>query len=301
VIIPLSMLLLSALQLAFAQPTPDAYALPGDAVFPEGIAIDAEARVLYVGSTTDGTIFRADVDSGEVEVFAAGTQPTAIGMTLDPYGRLWVAGGPTGQVFVYDTASAELLRAYATPAAEATFVNDLVWLDDAVYVTDSFRPELFRIDAGAELGELTSFASFDGSAFAYVDGFNANGIVATPDGSRVVIVQSQTGSLFHVDVETGAVGSVATDAPFPAGDGLIVEDGVLYVVQNAQGRIERRVIADDATMAIAPAGPAITSERFAYPTTAKILDGELFVVNSQFDRQGGTPDLPFEVVRIAIP
>jgi Cu-Zn family superoxide dismutase len=222
-------------------------------------------------------------------------------MTVDPYGRLWVAGGPSGRVFVYDTASAELLRAYATPEADATFVNDLVWLDDAVYVTDSFRPELFRVEAGPDLGELTSFASFEGTAFAYGDGFNANGIVPTPDGSRVVIVQSQTGDLFHVDVASGAVGSVATDRPFPAGDGLIVDDGVLYVVQNAQGRIERRVLADDATLAIAPAGPAITSERFAYPTTAKILDGELFVVNSQFDRQGGTPELPFGVVRVTIP
>ena len=297
----LLVLLLSALPGATAQEAPDAYALPGDAVFPEGIAIDAEARVLYVGSTADGTIFRAEIDSGEVEVFASGTQPTAIGMTVDPYGRLWVAGGPTGQVFVYDTASAELLRAYATPQTDATFVNDLVWLDDAVYVTDSFRPELFRVGAGPDLGELSSFVAFEGTAFEYVDGFNANGIVATPDASRVVIVQSQTGDLFHVDVESGAVGTVATGTPFPAGDGLIVDDGVLYVVRNAQGTIERRVMADDATLAIAPAGPAITSERFAYPTTAAILDGELFVVNSQFDRQGGAPDLPFEVVRLAIP
>lgn len=301
-LIALSLLLiLTAAPLAWAQDGPDAYALPGDAVFPEGIAIDADARVLYVGSTTDGTIFRADIDSGEVGVFASGTQPTAIGMTVDPYGRLWVAGGPTGQVFVYDTASAELLRTYATPDAASTFVNDLVWTGEAVFVTDSFRPELFRIGADATLGELETFASFEDSDFTYVDGFNANGIVATPDGSRVVTVQSQTGLLFHVDVEDGTVGTVTTDVPFPAGDGLIVADGVLYVVQNASGTIARRVMADDATFAIAPAGPDITSERFAYPTTAAILDGELFVVNSQFDQQGGPPELPFQVVRIAIP
>lgn len=300
-VVGLLILIVAALQGTFAQDLPDAYALPGDAVFPEGIAIDADERVLYVGSTGDGTIFRADIDGGEVEVFASGTQPTAIGMTVDPYGRLWVAGGPTGQVFVYDTGSAELLRTYATPEAEATFLNDLVWTGDAVFVTDSFRPELFRIEAGAELGDLTSFTSFDDTDFVYLDGFNANGIVASPDGGRVLIVQSRTGLVFHVDVEDGSVGSVATGMPFPNGDGLIVDDGVLYVVQNAQGTIERRGLSDSGTIAVAPAGRDIESERFAHPTTAAILDGDLFVVNSQFDRQGGTPELPFEVVRIEIP
>ena len=297
----LAVLLFSATQFATAQDVPDAYALPGDAVFPEGIAIDADARTFYVGSTTDGTIFRADIDSGDVEIFAQGTQPTAIGMTVDPYGRLWVAAGPTGQVFVYDTASGDLLRTYATPEAPATFINDLVWLDDTVYVTDSFRPELFRIGAGPDLGELDSFVSFEGTRFAYFEGFNANGIEATPDGSRVVIVQSNTGMIHYVDVEDGTVGGVPIGMPFRNGDGLIVDDGVLYIVQNAQGKIERRVMSDDASIAVAPAGSDIESDRFAYPTTAAILDGELFVVNSQFDRQGGSPELPFEVVRIAIP
>jgi Cu-Zn family superoxide dismutase len=286
---------------AAAQEPPDPYALPGEAVFPEGIALDGDAGVLYVGSTSDGTIFRADIASGDVEVFASGSQPTAIGMTLDPYGRLWVAGGPTGRVFVYDTASGELLGDLATPDAEATFLNDAVWVDDAVYVTDSFRPELFRIGAGPELGEVTSFVSFEGSDFAYLEGFNANGIAVAPDGSGLVIAQSATGLLYRVDLASREVSQVAS-TPHPAADGLVIHDEVLYVVKNRSGEINRRGISEDGTVAVRPVrGGAIESERFHYPTTAAIHDGSIFVVNAQFDRQDGAPELPFEVVCLPLP
>jgi Cu-Zn family superoxide dismutase len=279
---------------------PDAYPLPGEAVFPEGIALDAEAGVFYVGATNGGTIFRADIASGEVETFARGTQPTAIGMEVDPYGRLWVAGGPTGQVFVYDTASGELLRSYAAPDADATFLNDLTFVRDTVYVTDSQRPVLFRIDAGPELGELDTFVSFEDTPFAYVDGFNANGIVVAPGGWALVIVQSATGELYRVGLGDRSVTRVASSAePLTAGDGLALEGRTLYVVRNSVGEVARLTIAPSGR-AVAPAAPPVTSEAFHFPTTAAVHDGSLFVVNSQFDRQGGTPDLPFEVVRVPL-
>ena len=63
-----------------AQPELNSYVLPGDAVFPEGVTLDGDTNTFYVGSTTDGTIFEGNVETGEVSVFAEGTQPTAIGM-----------------------------------------------------------------------------------------------------------------------------------------------------------------------------------------------------------------------------
>ncbi len=286
---------------AAAQGLPDSYPLPGDAVFPEGIALDAEAGVFYVGATNGGTLFRGDIESGEVEVFASGTQPAAIGMEVDAYGRLWVAGGPTGSVFVYDAADGELLRAYATPEADATFLNDIAFVRDAVYVTDSQRPVLFRIEAGEELGELSEFVSFEGTPFEYVEGFNANGIVVAPGGWALVVVSSATGELYRVGLGDGAVSRVASAAePVTAGDGLALDGSTLYVVRNRFGQIDRLTISP-AGRAVAPAGPPIASEAFHFPTTAAAHDGSLFVVNSQFDRQGGTPDLPFEVVRVEIP
>ena len=60
--------------------------------------------------------------------------------------RLWVAGGPTGTVRVYDASSGDLLRQYTF--SPAGFLNDLVVTRDAVYVTDSFNAWLDVIPLG---------------------------------------------------------------------------------------------------------------------------------------------------------
>jgi sugar lactone lactonase YvrE len=288
---------------AAAQPA--TYPLEGERVFPEGIALSRDGGSFFVGSTTTGTIYRGDIASGEVEVFAEGAAPVAIGLEADPHGRLWVAGGMTGQVFVYDTATGELVRSYETPTTEATFLNDLVYVDGAVYVTDSRRPELFRIGAGETLGELESFVSFEGSAMPYGPpfAFAANGIVATPDGSALVIVHSGNGALYRVDLATREVTDVENRAaPMIGGDGMVLDGDTLYVVRNAIGQIDRLTLSA-AGDAVVPAGDPLRSDLFQFPTTAVVAEGHLLVVNAQFDRQGEGPGpvLPFNVARVAIP
>ena len=45
--------------------------LPASVSFPEGIAYDAEAGVLYTGGAADGAIARGHAESGRVEIVAA--------------------------------------------------------------------------------------------------------------------------------------------------------------------------------------------------------------------------------------
>ena len=47
------------------------YALPGDEVYPEGVAYRPETGEFFVGSTTDGTVFRGNVGEpgAEAEIF----------------------------------------------------------------------------------------------------------------------------------------------------------------------------------------------------------------------------------------
>jgi hypothetical protein len=47
------------------------YVLPGEQVFPEGVAYQSDTGDFYVGSTTDGTVFRGNVQGSpkEAEVF----------------------------------------------------------------------------------------------------------------------------------------------------------------------------------------------------------------------------------------
>ncbi len=283
--------------LATAAPRPDAYLLPGEDVFPEGIT--ARGRTFYVTSTTDGTVFRGDVKDATPEVFLPGGQDgrtTAIGLEVNRQGdRLVVAGGATGQVFVYDTSDGSLVARYDNGLA-TTFVNDVAFdREGNAYVTDSFAPRLYRIPAEhIEQGvtgtqPLPTFVDLSASV-TYQPGFNANGIVVTPDGRYAVVVQSNTGLLFRVDLRAGTVQRIDLGgARVTAGDGLELRGRTLYVVRNALERIAEVRLSGDLTSGRVVG--EITDPSFAFPTTAAIAAGRLLVVNSQFDqrRPGGDP------------
>lgn len=292
---------------------PSTYELPGRDVFPEGIAL--LSGTFYVTSTTDGTVFRGDVDRERAEVFLPGGRDgrtTAVGIkaTAD---RLIIAGGGTGQVWVYDRTSGELVARFSnglggTPGR--TFVNDVdVAPNGDVYVTDSVRPVLYRIPAAAiarckpgTVQRLPVFRDFRGTALEYREGFNANGIVATPDARYVLVVQSNTGSLFRVRLSDRTVTRVALDEPLPAGDGLdLADDRTLYAVRNAAERVVE--------VKLSPAyrrGRTVSSTTdgsFRFPTTVAIAGDRLLLVNSQFDQrgEGGDPVEPFTVSAIPLP
>ena len=286
------------LSTATAQVGPDVYELPGEAVFPEGIAYHVSEGVFYVSSTSDGTIFRGDIASGEVTVLVEGMMPpfTTIGLDVDDQGRLWVARGGSGALRVYDTADGTLLATLQTPEAEATFINDVVVSGGYAYATDSNRPLLFR--APLDLSGVEGWLSFEGTDFAYVEGFNANGIIAGDDGVHLLVVQSNTGSLYRIEIASGEVRAVALEeagqgASLPGGDGLTLVGNTLYVVGN--GEVAVVELTDD--LAAGTLTQHLNDPRLPSPTTGAAVDGGILVVNSQFNNQG-EPELPFTVVRI---
>jgi hypothetical protein len=282
---------------------PASYALIGDAVFPEGVAYNPASGKFYVGSTGDGTLFEGDVASGEVTVFSEGGSDgrvAAIGMKVDENGYLWVSGGNLGQMFVYNTADGSLVASYTTPEVEGTFINDVtIAPDGAAYFTDSFRPTLFKISDTAG-GEAESWLDFNGTVLEYGEGFNLNGIAATPDGQYLLTIHSPTGSLYRIEVATKEVTLVDTGgAELTAGDGILLVGDTLYISRNSFGQIVP--VAMSADYSTGTAGAAITDDSLIYPTTIAYVDGTLLVVNSQFNNRGGTPELPFSVSRVSLP
>jgi sugar lactone lactonase YvrE len=105
------------------------YVLPGEEVYPEGVAYRPENGDFFVGSTTDGTVFQDNVEDGsdaEVLLEPGGDgRETAVGMEVDRRGRLYIAGGDTGRIFVYDIETGELVRQFDTPQSPMTFINDV--------------------------------------------------------------------------------------------------------------------------------------------------------------------------------
>jgi Cu-Zn family superoxide dismutase len=283
------------------------YVLPGEQVFPEGVAYRSDTGDFYVGSTTDGTVFRGNVEGGskEAEVFLepeSDGRTTAIGMEVDEEGRLYIAGGDTGRIFVYDTESADQIRRLDTPDAEATFLNDVaVTPDGDAYFTDSMRPVLFRVTStGDGVGDAEPWLNFEGTPAAYEEGFNFNGIDATEDGRYLVAVKSNTGELFRIDTESKEVVEINLEGETLAnGDGLLLDGRTVYVVRNEQGLIVPVKLSGEYISG--EVGEPFTDPSFAFPTTIAKTNGRLLVVNSQFDKREGEPELPFTVSSVEVP
>jgi hypothetical protein len=114
-------------------------------------------------------------------------------------GKLYVAGGPTGTITVYDLASRQVVAAFQT--GTSGFLNDLVVTGRGdVYVTDSFRPILWHVTAEQVQAGSGTHQALDVSAIPFEAGqFNLNGIVS--EGSRMlIVVDSNSGKLFRIDL-----------------------------------------------------------------------------------------------------
>ena len=282
------------------------FALPGENIFPEGIAVDGQTGDFFVGSTVDGTIYRGNAQdtSGELEVFlepGADGRESVTGMSVDDEGRLWIAGRFTGRAFVYDIASRELIRTLETPSSERTILNDVIVTQDAAYITDSFRPTLFRVPATNDgVGEVQPWLDLDETPVEYGSGFNLNGIAASENGRYLITVHYDTGELYRIDTESEEVVQIDLGGEaVTTGDGIVLDETTLYVVRNQPGDIVPVELSED--LASGEVGASFSDPSLAYPTTAAMYDGRLLVVNSQFSRQGGEPDLPFTVSSVPIP
>jgi sugar lactone lactonase YvrE len=301
----LGLINISLITLAQTDSLPSTYELPGESVYPEGIAYDEENNAFFVGSANDGTIFRGDIASGEITTFVEGGERspfTTLGLKLDEQGQLWVAGGGSGQILVYDLATAEQVRTIDTPEAEATLLNDLVVASSGdVYATDSYRPILFKVTGEADTAE--PWLDFSGTAFAYQEeGVNANGIEVTPDDEYLLVVQMNTGQLYRIEIASKEVTEVDLGGETLAnGDGLVLDGQTLYVVlQQPDNEIVVIEMADDFTSGTVTS--RIQDESLAAPATAIKVDDRLLVVNTQFDAMQSEegPELPFTVSSIPL-
>jgi sugar lactone lactonase YvrE len=279
---------------------PSAYALPGSNVFPEGIDYWGKTGQYFVSSTGDGSVLRGEIDEPAAAPFAAPAGPfSAIGVRVDKRnGLLYVAGGPTGTVRVIDAVTGALLKTFTS--GPGGFLNDLIVAQNGdVYVTDSFRPTLWRIRAGAPAGALEAWLSFASTPLQYTPGFNVNGIVETQGGRYLIIVQSSTGKLFRIDVGTQEVQAIDLGGQLVNGDGLELDHKTLYAV--AAGAIVK--VEFDQGFASGTVVSRTTDPSFLSPTTLTLVGKRLLVVNSQFARRNGglPPILPFTVSAIDAP
>ncbi len=274
---------------------PTTIALPPDGEYPEGIG--RNGQTLYVTSVTTGAVYRAHIGDETFEPFlAAGSdgRTNAVGVKSRGH-QVVVAGGPTGKVFVHRTDGS--LQSVASTGSDGSFLNDLAIVGRYAYVTDSFRPIIWRADLKAK-GAVTLEPWLDvGASIPYVAGsFNLNGIVA--GRGALITVNTATGMLYRIGLGDAAVSPIDTGGTtFVRGDGLTLTGRTLRVVRNADRIID--TVQLDRMFTAGDVEVGTPNDSLAFPTTAAAYRDGLWVVNSQFDRGGpagpGTPVRPFTV------
>ena len=264
---------------AAAAPATDVIVLPG-ASSAEGIAVGRGAT-FYAGELFGGDIFRGDLQRGTVErLVDAPDGRMAVGLKVDdPSGLLFVAGGFSGQGFVYDASTGAAVATYQFGAAGQSIINDVVITQDGAWFTDSQQAKLYFVPVSPTgLPGDFSVLAVTGPAADTSGEFNLNGIAATPDGHTLIVAHSATEALYTVDPVTGAS---ATLVSVPGPDGILYEAGRLWVAQPFLNRVTRLRLNPDLTSAVVD--KVITSDLFQTPTTVAVHGSRLAAVNAKFD------------------
>lgn len=272
-------------------------------VLPEGIGLGPQS-VFYVTSSGTGAVYRGNLDHPRLRLFAppgAAGRSSALGVHVDPAGRVFVAGSTA--LDVYRPSGRLLAHRLAPPGAVgAASLNDLVITPNAVFVTDFANPTVLRATRdGDRIGPLIPWLDLSSVA----PGLPApywflNGIVAADDGRTLLVSSQGLGRLLRVDVHRRRAVEVDLGAVTFAADGLQLHGRTLYAVLNYQPPDGQGVyvVRLDAGLRTGRLVAAVTERDVALdsPTTLALVGSRLLVVNSQLDHPPGEPPYTVSVV-----
>jgi hypothetical protein len=284
---------------------PDAIRLP-PGFESEGIELGNGHDFYLSGTSWSGTlasagaVYKGNLCTGEGEIIAEATGKPLVGLSFDARtNRLYGASGDPGAfggiytnrgVNIYDGTSGQLIE--EVMFGDGSVTNDILVTKNAVYVTDSVNPTLFKIpldDNGQRSGD---WETVDMNGFVMDRsgvGFNANGLVGDFDGTDLVVVNSNTGVLYHVatDSENATPIDIQGDEQvFFDGDGLYMEGRTLYVLQNGvlpkvfPAKIAVLELSEDLTQGTFVRN--IVSDSFAVPTTIRGFGDSIYAINTHF-------------------
>jgi sugar lactone lactonase YvrE len=280
-----------------APPFPHTIVLPG-AHSAEGIATGS-GSTFYAGELFTGDVFRGDLRTGDVASFIdAPSGRNALGIRVDERdGLLFVAGGFTGQGYVYDLATGADIAVFQFGTPPGSIINDVIVAGGAAWFTDSIQPHLYRVPITGD-GSVGAFETLTvtGPAADLTGGFNMNGIAASPDGSTLIVAHSANGTLYTVDPTSGASASIA-GADVPNVDGILFEGSRLWAVRNNDNRIVELRLSGD--LSSATVVRTITDDAFEVPTTVARWGNRLATVNAKFDTGFPPNAATFEVVEVS--
>ncbi len=261
-----------------------AFTVPDKDLFPEGLAVDAERRIFYMGSEYRRKIVKI-TPSGEVSDFVkAGLydlMPVG-GVHVDPANHeVWAASDPgeknRSELLHFDV-SGKLLERFPAPGPGKHDLNDLVLRNSQeIYTTDTDANIVFRFDRKSH-----SFAPLKFPRAI----FYPNGITVSGDGN-LLYVGDMLGVIV-IDLRTGTAQDVVPDAhdTLSGIDGLYWYKGDLVGIQygTAAFRVMRWHLAKDGRSVTSSEVLERGTDLVKDPTTGAIFEGNFyFMANTGID------------------
>jgi len=273
-----------------------AIVLPG-ATGTEGVA-RLNGQTFFAGDLLTGDIFRGKINKGTAAKFIdAPDGRFATGMKADSSDKLlFVAGGPTGAGYVYNTRTGAPVSSYQfqTPPTP-TFINDVALSKDGAWFTDSSQALLYFVPVVDGVPSSTFMTlTLSGPAADLSGAFNNNGIQAVMGGTMLIVAHSGNGVLNLIDAATGASTTIAGVSVTNV-DGILIEGRhELFAVQNRDNLISVWKLTSDFLSGTMQ--KIITSPLFQTPTTVARFGSRLAVANAKFDTGFPPTATQFEVV-----
>ena len=280
---------------AAASQTPQVIVLPG-ATSAEGIAAGRGAT-FYAGDLFAGDIFRGNVRRGTAELFIdAPVGRMAVGMAADlQHDLLFVAGGFTGQAYVYDLGTGASVASYDLGDPETSIINDVTVTKAGAWFTDSFQARLSFVPVSrAGVPGPSRTLALSGSGGRHQRGLQpqrhpGHGQRQDPDrgplGQRPAL-HGQSEDRCQRDHRQGERAS---------GRRHRAAGSALWAVQNSNQVTRIRL---DGHLASGVVEKVITSDLFQVPATAALFGRRLAVVNAKFDTGIPPTATQFEVVLV---
>jgi sugar lactone lactonase YvrE len=301
--------------------------------YPEGIAWNPRAGAFLVSSLRGGQLGLVYPD-GRYRRFSIGKGLiTTSGMLVDAErNRVLVCNEDVGvslssvpgtrnrvaQVLEFNLDTGALQQTYdlSSLSRGPTLANDLA-LDAQgnIYVTDSFQPQIYKIDrATRQVSILVRSARLmpaDAPAAAQGTQPYLNGIVSHPDG-YLIAADYTRGLLWKVTLDSApAISEIRLPQRLKGPDGLRLKNAhELVIVQSFPGA--KGSMSGDVTLLSSNDGWAsayitavATPSELDGPTGAALRDGEVWVVNSRYPRlfadvAQAERTRTFSIVRVAL-
>jgi sugar lactone lactonase YvrE len=277
---------------------PESVVFSSASLYPEGVDWDAPNKRFLVTSIHTGVVGSVTPD-GKYSVFAQDPKMvSAVGIRIDaardrvlvcnsdPGASKFSSKDTTGKLAAlaaFQLSTGKLLKyvELTQDKKDGHFCNDIaIDKDGTAYITDSFSPQIYKVDPNYAVSVLINDKAFSGNSF------NLNGIVIKDN--FLIVAKMNSGQLFKIPLDDPkSFSEVALKDKLEGADGLLwADDGSLIVIANNNAHVgipasaatnaSIKLTSSDGWKTASVVGKSPTGDVFA--TTGVLVNGRPYAI-----------------------